>query len=213
MVQQLTVYDENGAQIGMTFPKRARQLISKQRALWHDDTHNAIRLLPETKEEAPLDEYLDDDMEETTGFMGSDDLLLYLAKKSVREKRNLIKHVLAYLATWPVIIIFYEIVISNTRHPQHWQIGSINWQLDYIRHYMPYESLWAVNDIEWTMRSFSYSLTHPVMFVIIGAMVAWGGWILTRAVNRVITNYRGRAGRDKPDPVQLEYQRLKSIAR
>ena len=214
MVEQLTVYDENGAPIGMTFPKRARQLISKQRALWHDDTHTAIRLLPETKADTTAVEYQDlddDDLEDTAGFMGSDDLLLYLAKKNVREKRNLIKHIIAYICAWPAIIIFYETIISNTRHRPDWRLDGIMWQLDGLRQYVPYESMWMVTDVEWTMRSIVQNITHPLMFGIIGFMVAWGGWILSRVVKRVIMLRTARDGRVKPDPVQKEYQRLKDI--
>lgn len=215
MIEQLTVYDESGAPIGMTFPKRARQLISKQRALWHDDTHTAIRLLPETKADTAAVEYQDlddDDLEDTTGFTGSDDLLLYLAKKNVREKRNLLKHIVAFIAAWPMIIIFYDVVLSNVRHRSHWRLDSIMWQLGGIRQYLPDESEWVINDIEWSVRSIVYNITHPLVFGIIGFMVAWGAWILLRCVKRVIMLRTTRDGRVKPDPVQKEYQRLKSAS-
>ena len=211
LVQQLAVYDESGAQIGMTFPKRARQLINKQRALWHDDTHTSIRLLPDSKEDAPMDEYLDDDMDETPGPSGSDDLLLYLAKKNVREKRNLIKHIVVYIAALPLIAAFYEAIISNTRHPLSWQWENRLWPLNEIRGYVPYESMWVLYDVEWAFQSAASILTHPIMYIIAGFMVAWGLWIITRVVNRAIM-HRARVHRAKFDPVQLEYQRLKNIS-
>jgi len=213
MTQQLTVYDENGVPIGMTFPKRARQLVSKQRALWHDDAHTAIRLLPEAKEEVPLGEYLgDDDMDESPAGSRSDDLLLYLAKRNVREKRNLTKHFVAFIAAWPAIIIFYEVIASNVqRRRLHSWWDSAEWHLDIIRNYVPEESIWAVDSLYFTGRSLINSLTHPIMYGIIGIMIAWGVWIFVRCVNWAIANDRGRAGKTKPDPVQVEYRRLKDM--
>ncbi|MCL2405302.1 MAG: hypothetical protein FWC92_07125 [Defluviitaleaceae bacterium] len=208
MIQQLAVYDESGTQIGMTFPKRARQLISKQRALWHDDTHTAIRLLPDTKVDTPLEEYLGDALDDTPGPSASNDLLLYLAKKNVREKRNLIKHILAYIAAWPVISVFYHLIIHGARHPAYWQMRRAIQALDQLNV--------AANPrsrVEDAIMSLYNGLMHPMMYLIFGFMVAWGIFIIARIVNRVIASYRvGRVKKAKRDPVQIEFQRLKDMS-
>ena len=215
MVQQLAVYDESGTQVGMTFPKRARQLINKQRALWHNDTHTAIRLLPDIKEEALMDEYLNDDidMDEPPSPTVSDDLLLYLAKKNVREKRNLSKHAVAFIAAWPLIGIFYAAVIEGARHPQHRRLGTLRWQVDTLREYVSVDGMWILDDVSrWGQSLFEHHLTHPIMFMIFGAMIAWGAWIVTRAVKMRAATRHSHKRRYKPDPVQMEYQRLKDIS-
>ena len=51
--------------------------------------------------------------------------------------------------------------------------------------------MWTIDNIETTVRFFIYGMTHPVMYVILGAMIAWGAWILIRSVNWSITNNRG----------------------
>jgi len=208
MIQQLAVYDESGTQIGMTFPKRARQLINKQRAKWHDDTHTSIQLLPDNKEEATVD-YLDNDLDEILDI-GNDDLLLYQAKKNVREKRSLIKHAIAYIATWPIIAIFYSEIVSRTRHPSYARMQEAIHSLDEIRRSLPHFNLFAVDEAERQMMNIINSLTHPLMYMIIGVMVAWGAWIIARVIMRITAN-RTIAQRAKSDPVQMEYQRLKSM--
>jgi len=195
----------------MTFPKRARQLVSKQRALWHDDAHTAIRLLPEAKEEVPLGEYLDDDiLGETDGASKSDDLLLYLARKNVREKRSLAKHFVAFIAALPTIVILYEVISRNLRHPAYYMWNNLYPDVDTTVWRFSYGNTWAIMDMYAEGQDIFHSLTHPIMYGIIGIMIAWGVWIFVRCVN-AITNNRGYKGKTKPDPVQVEYQRLKSM--
>ncbi len=98
MVQRITVINDGGAKIGMTFPKRAKQLINKQRAFWRDETHTAIRLLPEIKEESEMNNEISDVRDIPAVSERSDDLLMYIAKARVKEKERLIKHIAAYAA-------------------------------------------------------------------------------------------------------------------
>lgn len=46
MIQQIVVNDENHMKIGHTFPRRAKQLVSKRRAAWSDQSHSEIILMP-----------------------------------------------------------------------------------------------------------------------------------------------------------------------
>ena len=209
MIKQLPVYDEHGTQIGMTFPKRARQLISKQRAVWYDDAHTAIQLVPETKIDIPLEEYLDDNMEYEAEFTQSDDLLLYLARQNVKQKRLLIKHVIAYIASWPLVSLFYESILINTAHSSYPQWRRVLQQFERVRWYL---SATQVSSFEAELTRFFNNLSHPIIHVVIGAMVAWGIWILASAVKWFAARRRRRLYKTKADPVQLEYQRLKDRA-
>ena len=47
MSQQITVRDESMAKVGVAFPRRAKQLINKNKARWVDETHTEIVLLGE----------------------------------------------------------------------------------------------------------------------------------------------------------------------
>jgi len=213
MIQQLAVYDESGTQIGMTFPKRARQLINKQRALWNDDTHTSIRLVPDSAEDAPG--YPKDDRDGALVLSGSDDLLLYRAKKNVSEKRNLVKHVVAYIAIWPVILLFYAAILSRITHPAHAQVWDAIAALDDIRQYVPLGAMWSIYTAERHVHGIVNSLTHPFMYVIIGFMIAWAAWIIARVIKRIVTRIiisRTFVRKAKPDPVQMEYQRLKDMS-
>jgi len=210
MIKQLAVYDEHGAQVGMTFPKRARQLISKQRAVWHDDAHTAIQLVPETKIDIPLEEYLDDDMEYEAELTQSDDLLLYLAKQNVKQKRRLIKHVIAYIVSWPLVSLFYEAILVNTAHSSYPQWRRIMQQFDRVRWYLSTNQ--QVANLEAELTRFFNNLNHPIIYVVIGAMIAWGVWIFASAVKWFAVRRRRNLYKTKADPVQREYQRLKDRA-
>ena len=50
MIQQISVNDENRVKIGKTFPRRAKQLVNKNRARWIDHTHTEIMLMPSKME-------------------------------------------------------------------------------------------------------------------------------------------------------------------
>ena len=46
MDNKVSLYNANGAKIGDTFARRARQLVRQQRAMWTDDSQTAIRFAP-----------------------------------------------------------------------------------------------------------------------------------------------------------------------
>ena len=51
MEGKVTLYDANGIEIGETYSRRARQLVKQQRAVWADDTHTAIKFMPDAEED------------------------------------------------------------------------------------------------------------------------------------------------------------------
>jgi len=216
LIQQIAVINENGTQIGMTFPKRAKQLIARQRALWHNDSHTAICLLPELKEEVILDKDFtyntNDGFKEAPRCAKSDDLLLYLAKKNVAERKNLIKQAVIYAIAWTVLLVVYA---------GFWD-GADNYlsregrnAINTLEVSMPFIPEAYVPNIEYAIaviNTYTYMYQRPVGNYILGAMFAWGGWIVFHAIKRAAENSRPKgAKRIKPDPVAVEYQRLKNI--
>lgn len=108
--QQIAVYDESGKKIGMTFKRRANQLIGRQRAKWLDEIHSSICLLPNSSRE---DTYLDKATEyNTNDCRGSADAdgkncILCVAKKRVREKRNLRRHVALFVPGFILLLFLF----------------------------------------------------------------------------------------------------------
>jgi hypothetical protein len=103
---KVTLYDADGKRIGETFSRRARQLVKQQRALWADETHTAIRFLPDAAE--PWEMEAEPDPGHYTP--SSDDALYALAKKRIRSRRILFWHALALLPGFVFFVILGEAV-------------------------------------------------------------------------------------------------------
>jgi hypothetical protein len=57
MEGKVTLYDSNDKKIGETFARRARQLVKQQRAVWTDESQEAIRFFPDAENmDTPEDE-------------------------------------------------------------------------------------------------------------------------------------------------------------
>jgi len=206
MINQVAVYDDSGAQVGMTFPKRAKQLVSKQRAVWQDDEHRSIKLLADTIEgdtTAPSPEE-------------SDDLLLYLARKNVREKRNILRHTAAFIVALTILIFFYT-NFGNTLHPSHNSLMSTSNRLEtaLTGHVNPTAIRPVEDAINW-LQTIATTYSSPIWYLVFGAVLTWGGWIAIQYSKRAIRHFGLRRGpkpkKVKVDPVALEYQRLKNLA-
>ena len=147
----------------------------------------------------------------------SDALLLYKAKQNVKNRRNLLKHILAFIAAWPILGIFYASTISNMIHPRWWNMSHRLQELYNLSHYLPEEHYWILNDlihnVSWYFRN---GHTPGIWFMLMGAMLAWGGWIAVRFIKTAVLplakKLRSNVIRKvKPDPVMQEYNRLKSM--
>ena len=135
------------------------------------------------------------------------DILLYKARENVSNKRNLLKHLLAHIVAWPILGIFYSTVISNLPHP-HWE--RIQRGIDTHYH-------WEItNFINHVSSYFTRLYTPPFWYVLMGVMLAWGGWITYRLVKYYVPSATAKMRRvftkkEKPDPVVAEYNRLKGL--
>jgi hypothetical protein len=110
MESKIALYNADGAQIGETFLRRARQLVKQQRATWMDDNHTAVRFHPD-----PADDF--ETAEEASPYPSSEksperDHLYALAKIRLRDRRRVIIHLLMFIPAF-IAIIFFSIIIDS----------------------------------------------------------------------------------------------------
>jgi hypothetical protein len=94
---KITLYNADNKRIGETFSRRARQLVKQQRAQWTDETHTAVRFLPDAAAEWEMgeaEEAAESIVEEsrTAGRIPAptkDASLYALAKKRLQTRRRL----------------------------------------------------------------------------------------------------------------------------
>jgi hypothetical protein len=112
---KITLFDAENKRVGETFSRRARQLVKQQRAVWTDESHTAIRFLPDAMETWEM---------EATGVTASDDLtkddsapasreavdigLYALAKKRISARRRMFWHTLGLFPGVIIIALFGE---------------------------------------------------------------------------------------------------------
>ena len=229
-IENIILYDQRNKKIGNIYPRRAKQLVLKGRAAWLDEGRS-LQMIPDVNDSSSEtfkeETFMFDDLtcptngkpEEAVPEMSVGDyLLMYQAKQNVKNRKNLFKHVLAFIAAWPILGFFYATVFSGMTHPRNWHHINVVEQLyrlypastneqqifnDNIVHDV-------VNVITWYFR---HGHTPDIWFVIVGAMLAWYGWIMIRVLKPVPRKIRSFfKTKDKPDPVMQEYYRLKDIA-
>jgi len=110
MESKVIMHDASGAEVGETYSRRARQLVKQQRAVWADDTHTAIRFVPDTAEEWEAEpdptaathssaiHAAPPSAKDKTGA------LYAMAERRIRDRNRLIWHTVALL---PVFIIIF----------------------------------------------------------------------------------------------------------
>ena len=124
----IKVIHENGEQ-GKTYPRRAKQLVLKDRAVWagehtilmkkekpvettlnmeHPGTAIEIPIVAETAIEIPTVAQT-----ETSKEIMPDQLLMYIAKQNVADKRNLVVNLLALPAVFLLLIIVSDSNLHN----------------------------------------------------------------------------------------------------
>lgn len=109
MKNKVMLFDAGGEQVGETFMRRARQLVSQQRAEWINE--GAIRFAPDAKiEEAEWTTDLHDhrDMQVDTkksGKTGPEALLYYIAEQRLHERKMFMWHSLMMVPGYAVILV------------------------------------------------------------------------------------------------------------
>jgi len=218
-MKTIILYDKNHERVGETYPRRAKQLIKSGRATWLVEDQSLLleasyQSYPPTKEETkPMTDvnlYTNDGSfaEEPEIHHpepeASNELLLYIAKKNVTEKRSFIRHLIAYILAWPVLhTIVFRFFHGMSRYSVQAEWGRA--------------SIHVVNDVFAGFSAPAHAFT-PVAFIqrqnlmwhfALGAMAVWGVWILIRGFKVFRRYLQSRSPRPlKPDPIEKEYQRL-----
>lgn len=223
-MEHITLYNQRREKVGETYPRRAKQLVRSGRATWLEESI-ALQLTTDTPPPATIKEEIimsDEDIYSTNGSPKNvaqpsdctedNDLLMYLARKNVRKKRNLIRHFAAFVAASLVLLILFELSAAGS----HRIARLANWQYDNVNTMMGSPHLEAsqsdqLMEMRWFLED-TMRLVNPIWVFILGVMAAWGGWILTHIVIRIARKFRmGSTKKPKPDPVAIEYVRLKKM--
>ena len=216
-IEPIALYNQQQEKVGETYPRRAKQLVLKGRAVWLKE-NAALQLTMNAcsptviKEESTMK-----DMNMPFDLQKGDELLMYFAKKNVQEKRSLIKHIAAFALASLVLYILFENFAIGSHPMSHLALRSI-------------DELTAIANIsDPTTRSNSHiglsddsfrsvyrivvstiSYIHPIWYFIVGIMTAWGGWVFVRFSAYIAVRIRTRNPK-RHDPVAAEYMRLKSM--
>ena len=259
MTKPIVLYDQNHERVGETYPRRAKQLVKSGRAFWLEDGLSLQMApapdehpLPHAKEDLSMSEtiYQNNGMphEEPTAYHeheGTNDLLMYLPKKNVAEKRSLLRHVIAWLIIFAVAITFptytthvwtsssaanvedgpvvrsvYEFAPEMQAQPRLYAWTSPGNGSGVFR--IPQELMFSVGSYEIVFPNIARNVevievttttqNHNALWhFFLGVMTAWGVWIAARSVKLLRRNMQSRGPKaPRPDPVALEYQRLKA---
>jgi len=111
-MDKVVIYDQNKTKVGETFQRRAKQLVLKGRATWlNEGSAIELQIAPNKEDEMENNQYIDlRDTAEThvTPKTPSDDLLMHLAKRNIRKRKELIIHIVAYFASFMLLLIISD---------------------------------------------------------------------------------------------------------
>ena len=273
MTIPIVLYDENHERVGETYHRRAKQLVRSGRAVWLEEGQSLIlashpateheALPPTHKEDFAMTENIYTNngvaLEPPARSEGSNEMLMYLARQNVAQKKNLIKHAVAYLLVWVILIAMPMGVVrpASMRSPFIQRVSGVSfaqnssdawaWEMpalqepvlreiqqfrlrpnaaeiqayvfntvvenlaDSLGNYIVVHSGTAQPPVSanWTMAVSTNNRWH----FITGIMFAWGVWIAARGVMIARRHLKNKpTGLSRPDPVELEYQRLSAMA-
>jgi len=249
MTKPIVLYDQNHERVGETYPRRAKQLVRSGRAAWLEEGQSLIidteyMPYPPKQEEAftmnetiyqnngqAVEEPTHHERPEAPHSEMPNDLLLYLARKNVAEKKSLLRHVIAYIAAWPILHIFVFRYLSpgsvsgeqatatvhmlNEFVPRFRQIEPSGFGRIPMGHYIegPFgEIIFNINEaVQAATPAANTGQSNLWWYFIMGVLITWGVFIAARAIKILRRHMSTRTPRPaKPDPVSLEYQRLKA---
>ena len=104
MKSKVMLFDADGAQVGETFERRARQLVKQQRAEWINES--AIRFAADEK----LDE---SEWQAESKEVGSEALLYYMAEKRINERKSFLWHSIFLFPGILLIALFGDAMRNN----------------------------------------------------------------------------------------------------
>ena len=209
LIENIKIVGEHEEEIGETYPRRAKQLVKNGRAIWLED---GVSIQLVNKE--PNDMYTNNGVEIKPPPMPlvdetEDKLLLYLAKRTIAKKKELLRHVIAYVISWFTLAVLNGARFFITDHPRQWAANSAR---DLLHHYARYATVDRVQEVmdnaAWQIGVVTRNHVSPLWYALLGAMAFWSVLIIVKA-----KSYFALKGEMKPgkvDPVLQEYQRLKN---
>ena len=227
----ITLYDENHERVGETYHRRAKQLLKSGRGYWLKEGHSMMLTPypgPPVKEIRMDSVYTNNGMapEGPPAAAASNDLLMYLAKQNVAQKKTLVRHIIAYILALPLFhIVFYRFVPQYVTAYAQAPPGQMI--IRNVREWPQYFIMpWHANDFVVADVGVSYNVVmahqqaatsiaghNNLWYFVLGIMAAWGIWIAALGIKIAYRHLKNRAPRPaKPDPVAMEYQRLRSMA-
>ena len=108
MESKVLLFDANDVKVGETFMRRARQLVNQQRAQWTDDSHSAIRFVPDVNE-------WEKDVEpsaKTTTDSKDDSWIYSLAEKRLHERKMFILHTVGLVPGYFGLFVVFSGIID-----------------------------------------------------------------------------------------------------
>jgi len=114
MEGKVMMFDVSGAEIGETYTRRARQLVKQQRAVWADDTHTAIRFMPDTAGEWEPEPAPAASAAPAPKVDRSGSILYAMAERRMRDRTRVIIHSLFLIPVFIFIPLFWG-GLSNWR--------------------------------------------------------------------------------------------------
>ncbi|MCL2376731.1 MAG: hypothetical protein FWC76_04960 [Defluviitaleaceae bacterium] len=209
---KIMVFDENNVETGQTYPRRAKQLVTKGRAVWQEDGQSAIRMTPkEADKETIKMGYNDIDVAQ------DNDELLHTAKSNVRQRRSLICHIIAFLIAAPLIFAALPNFLGNAPTGDIANAALANDEavaaiLNELRQmaftFGQHGNAAAARTVAQAANDLvnpPASNAHDMQYFVWGAYFAWGVFILSRLVLYSLPKFKHK----EQKRVSEEYHRLK----
>ena len=198
-INKIILYDQHGKVVSTIFPRRAKQLVIKGQATWLDEGQS-LQMTSHIKDSPSADIKEENPMKSgsiyntngepnatippttktiaeaitpptTTSISEADALLLYQAKQNVNDKRNLQRHIFAFFAMWPILIIFYNTIINNITNPAWRNIQHAVNHLEQGIWHMHQQYAWAAEEVVLYMHwHYTHAYTHIIWYVILGVI-------------------------------------------
>lgn len=214
MQEKIAVFDENGIEAGRTYHRRAKQLVAKGRAAWHNSDKTAIHMMPEENEsdkEIIIMEY------DTAENKPDNEEMLYAAKRNVRLKRSLKWHIIAFVIAAPLIYILFVGFLDNVLHQGRFVMNDGRTLMSEMNNMAFHFTAagdteaaailaQAARDLVNSPNAVTYGTSHwhAAWFFTWGAYAAWGIFIATRLVMYFVPKIKQR----EEIQVSAEYRRL-----
>ena len=224
MQEKISVFDENNIPTGRTYYRRAKQLVARGRAAWHDGGKTAIRLIPrknDTDKEIAIMEY------DSAISKLENEELLYTAKRNVRLKRGLMWNIIAFLVAAPLIYVIFAGFLDDVLGPgrvilvenhdfissmshlnsmafQFSSVGDTEASAIVAQATSDLVSAFSAAGIEPQVLIHGTTPFDAAWFFTWGAYFAWGVFILTRLALYLAPKFK----RKEQERVSAEYRRL-----